>query len=578
MSTRTKIWKTGIFGLLLLPTDCSKLDGPYDRLDAGGGADAATSTGGESIELTSTGGRPNAGGAGGALGSSCIDPKGFDGRGCFSCTPVDISTLESACTNLSCTLFDNGARLTRLLPNGQLPALPSNIVASGGSASAGTTAAMVGPISSGGATATGEIGPSGGVSAGATVGTGGMVNTGGAPTANLGCEALGSKGTLVYVTGSSAAKPFLQQIAQQLSGLGVYVVYTSTGSCVGVDAIFNNTPMTTGPSPAPAVSATYWESSSSNGSACDLPITGVAADLGISDVFAQTCPGFELASLESKQVREAHGPIQTMAFVVPANSSYAEISAQAAYFVFGFGKDGGVLDSTAARYLWDDENYLFQRNASSGTQAMISAAIGVPAALWRGKVHSASGDVAADLQSVGATQDSADRAIGILAADYIDSKNLRAQIRMLAYQDSNQPCAFYPDSTPTARDKRNVRDGHYPIWSPLHILYKVDSSGNPANSANQQETIDIIGYLAGSKVLPNGIKLIDVYAQSGLIPECAMRVTRQKDGGNILPFHPTNPCSCLFELTATGSTSCSACTVQGDCAQSETCSLGFCEK
>ena len=209
---------------------------------------------------------------------------------------------------------------------------------------------------------------------------------------------------------------------------------------------------------------------------------------------------------------------------------------------------------------------------------MISAAIGVPAALWKGKGHSSSGSVAADLQSAAATQDTADKAIGILAADYIDSNNLRAQIRMLAFQDSNQPCAFYPDSTTTARDKRNVRDGHYPIWSPLHILYKADSSGNPADSTNQQQTIDIIGYLSGSKVLPNGIKLIDVYAQSGLIPECAMHVARQKDGGNILPFQPTNPCSCLFDLEATGSTSCSSCTVQGDCAQNETCSLGFCEK
>jgi len=578
MVTRSQIGKTGIVGLLLLlSTNCSRLDSPYDRFDAKGGFPATYSTGGES----STGGGSNASNAGGASGSdgggsggSCTDSSGFDGRGCYSCTPVDIGTLESACTNSACTPFDNSARLTRLLPNGQLPALPTSGAASGGSSSVATTIAATGSVTGGGATA----GSLGGASASTPVGSGGMANTGGASAANLGCDSLGNKGTVVYVTGSSAAKPFLQQIAQQLSGLGVYIVYTSTGSCVGVDAIFNNTPMTSGPSPAPAASATYWESSSSSGTACDLPIAGVSADLGISDVFAQTCPGFELASLDSEQVRDAHGPIQTMAFVVSANSSCSEISAQAAYFVFGFGKDGGVLDSTAARPLWDDENYLFQRSASSGTQAMISAAIGVPAALWKGKGHSSSGSVAADLQSAAATQDTADKAIGILAADYIDSNNLRAQIRMLAFQDSNQPCALYPDSTATARDKRNVRDGHYPIWSPLHILYKADSSGNPANSANQQQTIDIIGYLSGSKVLPNGIKLIDVYAQSGLIPECAMHVARQKDGGNILPFQPSNPCSCLFELKATGSTSCSTCTVQGDCAQNETCSLGFCEK
>jgi hypothetical protein len=391
------------------------------------------------------------------------------------------------------------------------------------------------------------------------------------------CDSLSAQGTIVYVTGSSAAKPFLQQIAQQLVSVGVYLVYTSTGSCVGVDAILNGTPMTTGPAPAPATSAVFWDSNSSTGISCLLPDGGVPADMGISDVFAQTCPGFDLANLQSKQVGEAHGPIQTMAFVVPANSPYSEISAQAAYFVFGFGAQGGVLDASSTP-IWDDEGYLFQRSATSGTQAMLAAAIGVPPDQWKGKSHKSSDDVASDIQLAGAMQDSANKSVGILAADYIDSKNLRAQIRILAYQDTNQACSFFPDSTGNSHDKRNVRDGHYPIWSPLHVLYKVDASQNPVNPSNRQQISDIIGYLSGSKALPNGIKLIDVYAQSGLIPECAMHVTRQQDGGNVYPFAPVNPCSCLFESKATGSTTCKVCAVQGDCAAGETCSLGYCEK
>jgi len=57
----------------------------------------------------------------------------------------------------------------------------------------------------------------------------------------------------------------------------------------------------------------------------------------------------------------------------------------------------------------------------------------------------------------------ADPARGILDADYIDSRNLRAQIRVLAYQDSHQACAVTldsTDSTDSAHDKRKVRDGH----------------------------------------------------------------------------------------------------------------------
>jgi hypothetical protein len=201
----------------------------------------------------------------------------------------------------------------------------------------------------------------------------------------------------------------------------------------------------------------------------------------------------------------------------------------------------------------------------------------VPPGRWKGKPHKASDDVAVDLQNAAGAEETARKALGILAADYIDTKNLRAQLKVLAYQDTHQPCAVFPDSTATAHDKANVRDGHYPIWSPLHLLYKTDQAGNPVNEQNRQEVTDIIGYLSGTKPLPNGVKLLDVYAQSGLVPECAMRVTRQQDGGDIVPRRPPSPCSCVFELKATGATTCTPCTVQGDCTQGETCSQGFCE-
>lgn len=506
---------------------------------ASGGTHAAAGQSGES----------GASGEAGAAGSDgqCIDATGFHGAGCNRCTPTDIVSLEQSCTSATCTGFDNVARLTGLSRSGKLPPLPSSSSGQGGMAGTGVT----------------------GSSGNAGSGTGG---------AGFDCASLAQSGTVVYVTGSSASKPFLQQIAQQLASQNVYIVYTSTGSCVGVDAVVNGTPMTTGAAPAPAATATYWENSASNGTACDLPAAGVAADLGVSDVFAQTCPGFELTDLDAQNIRDAHGPIQTMTFAVPTNSPYSEISAQAAYFVVGFGANSGVLDPTHSKLIWDDENYIFQRSASSGTQAMISSAIGVPPASWKGKPHKTSDDVAADLESAAADDTKAAAAIGILAADYIDTKNLRAQIRVLAYQDTRGPCALYPDSTASAHDKQNVRDGHYPIWGPLHLLYKVDQSGNPVNDANRQAVLDIVGYLSGTKPLPNGVKLLDVYAQSGLVPECAMHVTRTSDGGDITPHVPANPCSCSFDVKATGATSCTPCTVQGDCASGETCSLGYCEQ
>jgi ABC-type phosphate transport system substrate-binding protein len=532
---------------------CTQLESGRDTFPASlaGSAGDSAASGAATSAGQAAGGNGNGGAAGSsdtaaagdsAGGADCVDETGFDGVGCYRCEPHDLVTLENACSSASCVRFDNLARLP-LAVDGKLPELPS-----------GAAAAV-------GAGGTGGVGGAGGGAAGA--GTG------------VACDSLTADGTVIYVTGSTAAKPFLQQIAQQLALQKVFVVYTSVGSCTGVDAIVNGTLMRTGAAPLPA-SATYWDASSSK--ACDLPAQGVAADLGISDVFAPSCPGFELTNLQSVSIRDAHGPIQTMTFAVPANSKYSQISQQAAYLVFGFGKDGQVLDPSGKQQIWKDEDSLLQRNASSGTQAMLAAAIGVPPAQWKGKLNKSSDDVAGALQAAAATQATADATIGILGADYVDSRNLRPQIRFLAYQDSHQGCAVTPDSTDKSQDKQNVRDGHYPLWGPLHLLYKVDAKGNPQNAAIRDELSNMVGYLSGTKALPNGVKLFDVYASSGLVPECAMHVTRSADGGPIVPTRQDNPCSCTFDLATTGKTDCAECKVQGDCASGELCSQGYCEK
>jgi len=516
-----------------------------------GGTHAHAGTGGAQQSAGEAGAASPDGNAG-AGGVGCEDESGFQGLGCYRCAPTEIVTLENACTTATCTPFNDTKRLTLLGNDGKLPPLPA-------------------PSSSGG-------GGAGGAFAGGNAGVTGTGGSAGSNTFGSGkfCADLASKGTVVYITGSSAAVPFLRQIAQQLVAQNVYIVYESTGSCIGVDAVLNGTVMTTGPT-APALTATYWDSAASAGVPCDLPAEGVTADIGASDVFAQSCAGFEFANLDALQVRDAHGPIQTMTFAVPTNSAYTEISAEAAYFAFGFGAEGGLRDPSGNFAIWNDENYLFKRSASSGTQAMLAAAIGVPASQWRGKAHKSSADVAASIQAAAQKPETANAALGILAADYIDTNNLRAQIRVLAFQDTDQHCAVFPDSTSTAKDKRNVRDGHYPIWGPLHLLLRVDGQGKPLNAANRQAVTDIIGYLSGTKALPNQVPLLDLYAQSGLVPECAMHVARSKDGGNLFPYQPPNACSCLFDYKATGSTTCTKCAVQGDCGSGETCSQGYCE-
>ncbi|HET9959241.1 MAG TPA: hypothetical protein VFQ61_32350 [Polyangiaceae bacterium] len=506
---------------------CSQLESPHQSFGAAGGAGASSAP----SQAAGTSGLT--GGAGGAAG--CWDPRGFDGVGCGTCAASDIVAFENACSEISCTPFPNGMRLSKLLPNGELPSLPDRPKASASDKEPAQNQPAKAP-------------------------------------AGFACDDLGAQGRLVYVTGSSAARGYLEQIAQQLASRGVYLVYAATGSCSGVDAILNGTRTAADSGPA-----TYWESASSSGKACDLPTSGAASDLAISDVFAQTCPGFELASLDDQGVRDVRGPIQTMIFAVPSNSRHSELSRQAAYFVFGFGKDGGVRDASGAP-AWDDESLLMPRAPGSGTQALVAAAIGVPADRFVGPAYASSEEVAVALQEAGTDMDRAQRALGILAADHIESRNLRARIRALAFQDTRQGCAVYPDSTQASRDKRNVRDGHYPLWGPLHFLYRVDTRGNPIDAQKREVMLDIIGYLSGTKPLPSGLNLLDVYAENGLIPQCAMQVTRLQDGGNVQAFRSNTPCACSFEFKVTGSTACKSCASQGDCGAAETCSFGYCER
>src|SRR5206468_2064573 len=102
--------------------------------------------------------------------------------------------------------------------------------------------------------------------------------------------------------------------------------------------------------------------------------------------------------------------------------------------------------------------------ASSGTQNMIATALGLDP---NGFV--ATGSVSSDDEaSLVGCSPAKDRTLGILAVDLVQSGFY--PIRLLAYQHFKQSCGYFPDSVETANDKRHVRDGHYFIWGPIHLM------------------------------------------------------------------------------------------------------------
>ena len=439
------------------------------------------------------------------------------GAGADACTSgTDRQSLELGCNGSSCVPF------VRSLPScsGGLCPLPA----------AGADAGVATPT---------DAGSDGGVAA-----------DGGA--SNLCSHVRVDSSGLVYVTGSTALAAFIGEVSSALASK-VTIVYQQSGSCVGVRAAID--PANNVLSSANGT-ATYYTAAGVQQTCVLDPSEGLVADVGASDVFFSTCYlGQSATPPLPASVAENFGPVQIMNFAVPQSSSEQSISLTAAYYVFGFG--GQTYPVTP----WTDPSELQIRSANSGTQSLIAAAIGVPPGLWQGINHSTSAQVGAALVAAGqsGSKTVVDSALGILASDYL-IQNLQT-LRGLAVEDKNQACGFYPNSTAFARDNLNARDGHYPLWGPSHFYARVDPSTNLPLKPGVSQFID---GLNGLTALP-GLDLVAEYASKGLVPECAMHVTRANDGGDYTPYRAPVTCNCYFDLHATGTTACRTCAGNSDC-------------
>ncbi len=375
------------------------------------------------------------------------------------------------------------------------------------------------------------------------------------------CRDATDRPNVVIVAGSSAVRPFLGTVASLLAPTTT-IVYQSQGSCTGVSAIFSDDPAKRRIRDIPeqgTTAANYAVYFKADGTSvpCLLSADGDEVDVGVSDVYGSSCDQTPAAGI---QVADNQGPIQPMTFVVPGASTQHVISAAAAYLLFGLGGNNGQAAP------WTDPTYYFTRNASSGTQQMIARAVDVPADKWWGVDRGGSGGVRDGLKSL-LDPTLAERAIGIVSADIADS--VRGDLRTLAFQSEGQSCGYLPDSTPYLFDKRNVRDGHYPVWGPIHFYTRV-VNGIPSAAA-----ASLVARFATPKL---DAALIGLIADQHLLPKCAMNVDRSEEMGPLSVYHTDSRCSCLYDSIVNGSTDCRPCTSATDCsADAPACSYGFCE-
>jgi hypothetical protein len=380
-------------------------------------------------------------------------------------------------------------------------------------------------------------------------------------------QANGTAG-IVYITGSSNFPNVLQKMAPLLYKAppplapGPTPVFLTTNSCTSAKSVFSSRPadqvLHDPPPGSPAAKYAHYFDKAGTMLPCSLG-SGVAVDIGESDVYSTTCDPSYVASAA---IPDHLGPIQAMVFVVPKLSPEQTISHEAAREVFGLGgNDAGASP-------WTNPLLYFVRNKNTGTQQMIGLEIGVdPAAFW-GIDQGSADNVHYGL--VGVTDPSeVKQAIGIIAVDVYDSD--RDNLKALAYQDQDQECAYLPDSTATSKDKRNVRDGHYPIWGPLHFF-----TNQYATVTNAPLTF--LAYWTSAQTP----ELMDAFIAASLVPPCAMAVQREqgKELGALAPISPRQQsCSCYFESrTGTAAPECTACSGDDDCPATRVCARGgFCE-
>ncbi len=367
----------------------------------------------------------------------------------------------------------------------------------------------------------------------------------------------------VVVTGSNAIVPILSYLSAELAGAQtpLTVLYQSQSSCNGAAAIFKNIDV--------AGEFHYW--TRENGALVDNKCTLAAqpADIGTSDVFSTTC-GFPE---DSSIAVDAQAPIQAMIFVAPKKSAERSISAEAARLVYGY---GGKYKTFSAEP-WTNLAHIQRRNPTSGTQNMIGAFIGVPSASFVGTENTGTSAMISSLQST--PELDANATIGILDVVNGDPTDVRVSLRVLAYQAEGQNCGFHPDSAEGKLDKRNVRDGHYGLWGPIHVYSKPNPTTNVTNVVKFL-SLEQAPATAGKNADQTMSELIKIVAGGSLVPACAMRVQRTADGGTVLPLVPARSCACYFDQLTTGESSCAQCATDADCASPDAprCNFGFCEQ
>jgi hypothetical protein len=356
----------------------------------------------------------------------------------------------------------------------------------------------------------------------------------------------------IFGAGGSAITATLKKVAAKLAGADdpVTILYSDPSACTGYQQFVDG-----------AVTSTfkYWDADGAEHT-CNPPLEGQAVDFAHMGNAAELCG----AALPAG-IGDFPSPIQTLNLITDKDSSEDVISAEALYLIYGLGPSAAQADP------WTNDAALFKRSNSAFVQLLLSTAINVPAASFKGTNPdpSTNGEVASRVAAAGESDPNS--ALGFVSGSAADAA--RSTVKTLAYQHYDQTCGYLPDSDPTSFDKANVRSGQYYLWERGHFFAPIDSNGDIENPVVR----DVVGWFAGTSESPEDINVRKIVIEARDIPDCAMNVSRDSLLGPLSSYAPAEPCGCYFDFVATGDTACGSCEDDNDCGGTSKCRFGFCE-
>ena len=386
------------------------------------------------------------------------------------------------------------------------------------------------------------------------------------PPATAPCDTF-NLGTIIYMQIGDTQQPLIKKLGRALRDSSVKpltLVYITSDSCTNIAAarisghIQQNTVMSFIPSTA---DDSTWTTADPPWTCTPPPAAGVVPDILNSNVFISACDTTPLPAT----IATEEGAAQAYVLAVPkAQTSVTAITAEEAYFLFGFGATNGMVTP------WMTPSEVFTRAITASTLLAWANNIGVlPATKFKGMPQNKSTDVVKALQQAS----DPNSAIGILGDEVYDAN--RATLNILAFRAYNQYHAYWPDSTPASTDKQNIRDGHYTVWSPTVYMYYQTAGATPTPvNPDAKWVVDLIANKTDATPVPDfdptGF-VVDV----GLVPLCAMKVDRDVEGGNLRLADPAEPCGCYFD-SRVATTTCTACNATTPCATG-VCRHNYCE-